>query len=280
MIDILMSTYNGSRFLAEQLDSILGQTFADFKLMIRDDGSVDDTREILEQYAARDARIAITGDAAGNLGLRRSFMRLLELSDAEFFTFADQDDVWLGDKIERSLDKINELNSNSSPETPLLVFTDLTVVDEVLNPINDSFWKYQALEPSICRDWRDLLAQNVVTGCTLLGNAAARRASLPFELPAMMHDHWVAVNTARSGRVDFIPQPTVLYRQHGENAEGGHRFDVGYAAARTSAPGRRWRHYREAARHFGGVTASGLMVRKARLNLARLRGSDNTPSNP
>jgi len=280
MIDILMSTYNGSRFLAEQLDSILGQTFAEFKLMIRDDGSVDDTRDILEQYAARDARVEITDDDDGNLGLRRSFMRLLELSDADYFMFADQDDVWLDDKIERSLNRISELKSKSSPETPLLVFTDLTVVDEALNPINDTFWKFQALDPDISRDWRDLLAQNVATGCTILGNAAARRASLPFALPAMMHDHWVAVNTARTGTVEYLAEPTVLYRQHSENAEGGHRFDAGYAAARTRAPGRRWRHYREAARFFGDVSAYGLMVRKARLNLARLRPSDGTPSKP
>jgi hypothetical protein len=96
----------------------------------------------------------------------------------------------------------------------------------------------------------------------------------------MMHDHWVAVNTARSGRVDFLAEPTVLYRQHGANAEGGRRFDIGYAASRTSAPGRRWRQYREAARYFGGVSAAGLMVRKARLNLARLSAVDKRPSNP
>jgi hypothetical protein len=183
MIDILMSTFNGSQFLAEQLDSILGQTFAEFRLMIRDDASVDDTADILQQFAERDARIEIIEDTGGNLGLRRSFMRLLELSAAEYFMFADQDDVWLPDKIERSFNKIKVLDPKTPSDTPLLVFTDLTVVDERLDTINDSFWKYQALDPHICRDWRDLLAQNVVTGCTILGNAAARQASLPFDCP-------------------------------------------------------------------------------------------------
>jgi glycosyltransferase involved in cell wall biosynthesis len=235
MIDILMSTFNGSQFLAEQLDSILGQTFAEFRLMIRDDASVDDTADILQQFAAAtpESRSSATRAATSACGAPSCACSNCQppsiLCSPIRTTFGS---------LTRSsgpLIRSKKLKSENGIDTPLLVFTDLTVVDERLDTINDSFWKYQALDPHICRDWRDLLAQNVVTGCTILGNAAARRASLPFELPAMMHDHWVAVNTARSGRVDFLAEPTVLYRQHGANAEGGHRFDIGYAVAPARA---------------------------------------------
>ena len=267
MIDILMSTYNGARFLTEQIDSILGSSFADFRLMIRDDGSVDDTPALLAEYASADGRISVVSDTLGNLGPAGNFMRLLELADAPYFMFADQDDVWLPDKIEATF---HRLQQDQTPGRPHLVFTDLKVVDQALNAIADSFWSYQRLDPHITRDWRDLLAQNVVTGCTLIGNAAARDAALPFALPEMMHDHWVAVNAARRGSISYISEPTVLYRQHGENAEGGHRFSAKYAAGRTGSPLRRWRRYQRAARHFGGVSAAELAIRKIRLNFRRL----------
>src|SRR5690606_7688467 len=140
MIDILMSTYNGARYLAEQIDSILGSSFADFRLMIRDDGSVDDTPALIAEYASADGRITVVSDTLGNLGASASFMRLLELSNAPYFMFADQDDVWLPNKVKRSYEKISE---HESPGLPNIVFTDLSVVDEKLKPIADSFWSYQ-----------------------------------------------------------------------------------------------------------------------------------------
>ena len=276
MIDILMSTYNGARYLAEQIDSILAGSFADFRLMIRDDGSVDDTPARIAEYASADDRITVVSDTFGNLGPSGSFMYLLELSNAPYFMFADQDDVWLPDKIERSYEQMAE---KESPGLPHIVFTDLSVVDEGLNPISDSFWSYQRLDPRIAFDWRDLLAQNVVTGCTIIGNAAAREAALPFALPEMMHDHWVAVNTVRGGSVSYIREPTVLYRQHGDNAEGGHRFGAKYAAERTGSPLVRWRRYQRAARHFGGISPVELAVRKTRLNLRRLFAFGEPASN-
>lgn len=269
MIDVLMSTYNGSRYLREQIESILGQTFRDFRLMIRDDGSVDDTREILESYARRDQRVTITEDDLGNLGAGRSFMRLVEISDAPLFMLADQDDVWLPEKIAVSKAKIDEMAARFG-DGPLLAFTDLKIVEENLNEIDRSMWHYQRLDPEISADWRDLLAQNVVTGCTIIANRAAATASIPFALPEMMHDHWLAVNTAKNGRVEYISEPTVLYRQHGENIAGGIEFGSGYAAAKTAKIGGKLAFFRRAAEHFGGVTAGGLMKRKIRLNLRRL----------
>jgi glycosyltransferase involved in cell wall biosynthesis len=269
MIDVLMSTYNGSRYLREQIESILGQTFPDFRLMIRDDGSVDDTREILESYARKDERVTIAEDDLGNLGASRSFMRLIEISDAPFFMLSDQDDVWLPEKIALSKAKIDEMGARFG-DMPLLAFTDLKIVSETLDEIDGSMWHYQRLNPNISSDWGDLLAQNVVTGCTIIANRAVAQASLPFALPEMMHDHWLAVNAAKYGRVEYVPEPTVLYRQHGKNIAGGIEFGSGYAAAKTAKIGGKMAFYRRAAAYFGGVTAGGLMKRKVRLNLRRL----------
>lgn len=265
-----MSTFNGSRFLGEQIDSILGQSYSDFRLMIRDDGSVDDTREIIGRYAKRDPRVVAITDDLGAMGAGRSFLRLVEIFEAQFFMLADQDDIWLPDKIKASHEAITEMLSTHGESVPLIAFTDLRVVDAELREIDPSMWHYQRLDPQIAADWRDLLAQNVVTGCTIIGNRAAANAAIPFALPEMMHDHWIAVNAAKYGTVAPIPKATVLYRQHGQNVAGGIRFGSKYAAAKTAGIWQRFDTYSRAARHFGGVSAASLMRRKLALNLRRL----------
>ncbi len=273
MIDILMSTYNGADFIGPQIESILAQYHRDFRLIVRDDGSTDGTLNEVERYAAADERVSIIHDYRGNLGVRGSFMSLVERSEAPYFMLADQDDVWGQGKIASSLTKINELQASFGDDVPLLVFTDLTVVESDLTVVDRSLWHYQRLDPSISQDWRDLLAQNVVTGSTIIANAAARRASLPFALEEMMHDHWIAVNVARSGHIAYLTTPTVLYRQHEENAEGARRAGGRYLAGNAGKLMRKKAFYRRAAAHFGGVRPRELFFRKVRLNLRRLFGS-------
>lgn len=256
-----MSTYNGEKFIEAQIESILSQDFNDFLLTIRDDGSTDSTSEIIRRYCETDSRVRVATDSLGNLGASRSFLRLLELSDADYFMLADQDDIWLPGKISSSMKKIGELGVGKGNDVPLLVFTDLVVCDESMKEVSDSLWKYQRLNPAICRDWKRLLAQNVVTGCTIIGNAAARRASLPFTLEKMFHDHWIAVNAARSGFVDYLAETTVLYRQHSDNAEGARNFDFHYAWQRSSSPAQRHAFYRDAGRHFG-ISANRILIYK------------------
>lgn len=271
MIDILMSTFNGGKYLRPQIDSILDQSFGEFRLIIRDDGSTDDTAGILEEYAGRDPRILLSKDQCGNLGVRQSFMKLLENSRSEYFMFADQDDLWLPEKISKSRDSILRMAAESGSGKPLLLFTDLMVAEENLEILAPSLWSYQKLDPRISLDWRRLLAQNVVTGCTVMGNRAAAEAALPFALPYMMHDHWIAVNAAKSGRIEFLAEPTVIYRQHTNNFEGGRRFGVGYALKKLPALAAKPSEFRHSAKHFGEVSAAGIMARKVWLNLSRFR---------
>ncbi len=270
MIDILMSTYNGAPFLAEQIDSILEQDHREFRLLIRDDGSTDDTIKILANYAAAEQRVVLVEDDLGNLGASRSFIELISRTEADLFMLSDQDDVWLPDKISRTLAKIIELVEANGYDKPLAVFTDLTVVDEDLAVINESFWAYQKLDPSISLDWKMLLAQNVVTGCTLMMNKPAKYVILPFAIPEMMHDHWIAANVAKAGRIAYIAEPTVLYRQHGRNEEGAQAAGIAYLASKLPFGWRTLSLYRRAAKHFGGISAGELIKHKVKLNLKRL----------
>lgn len=270
MIEILMSTFNGGKYLRPQLDSILGQSFGEFCLIIRDDGSSDYTAEILQEYAARDERIRLFKDSRGNLGVRQSYMCLLESSIAEYFMLSDQDDVWLPEKISKSLAAVQKLEAEHGADLPILVFTDLMVADENVDIISPSLWQYQKLDPNISRNWRRLLAQNVVTGSTIMGNRAAAKAAIPFALPNMMHDHWIAVNSAKSGHIAFLAQPTVIYRQHAGNYEGGRRFAPRYALKKLPSIFTKVSNFKRSARHFGNVSASGIFARKVLLNLRRL----------
>src|SRR5437870_3906176 len=127
MIDVLMSTYNGEEFLRPQLDSILAQDFPEIKLIVRDDGSKDSTKAILNEYAERDDRIVIITDTLGNLGAFASFMKLVEASTAPYFMFADQDDVWLPEKASTMLAKTTELADKHGIDTPIVVFSDLSI---------------------------------------------------------------------------------------------------------------------------------------------------------
>lgn len=225
MINILLSTYNGERYLAQQLDSIIAQTYMDWKLYVRDDGSTDDTLRILEQYSKQDKRIAIMPDS-GNVGARRSFERLLTQYDkADYFAFSDQDDVWLPDKLELSMKVMKEAEM-AHPDTPVIVHTDLQVVDEQLQLIAPSFWRYGGIVPGILDvNIHYLAICNSVTGCTMLMNKAARQVALPFNPDVFMHDAWIAIAVlAAGGKVLPIPQPSILYRQHTDNVCGAQHY--------------------------------------------------------
>lgn len=222
MIDILLATYNGEAFLAAQLDSLLSQTYPHIHIIIRDDGSTDGTHAIIRAYQRRfPERIEVVLDGE-NLGPKGNFSQLMALSKSPYALFCDQDDVWKKDKVEKCLKLMQE---REKPGEPLLVHTDLCVVDRELKEISPSFLAYTKLYAKNSALNR-LLVQNCVTGCTMMMNRPLIDLALPVPKEAMMHDWWVALVASAFGRIAFLPEATLYYRQHGKNQIGALKYSA------------------------------------------------------
>lgn len=220
-IDILLATYNGARYLEEQLDSILRQTDPGWRLLIRDDGSTDGTREIIDSFAAAHGdRVSVVSGGRNNLGAMGNFAALLAVSTAAYGMFCDQDDVWLPDKIAKSRAAMEALESKHGRDTPLFVHTDLRVVDETLSEIAPSFLRFRLVDPAKGRALARLLVQNIAPGCASMFNAKLRALAVPIPDEAIMHDWWMILIAAALGAVDCVDEPLALYRQHAGNDLG------------------------------------------------------------
>lgn len=217
-VAILMSTYNAEPFLKEQINSILGQTYTNWKLFIRDDGSSDSTSLIIEEFTKKDDRIFfVNKDSIKNVGVISSFFLLLSCVKADFYMFCDQDDVWLQSKVRLSLDRMNQ---QKKVDLPTLVHTDLKVVDQNLNIINESFMEKEKLNRK--SQLGNLIIQNNVTGCTVMINNSFRNIVIDKGIPneVIMHDWWMALVGNAIGETLFVDVPTMLYRQHNLNVVG------------------------------------------------------------
>ena len=216
-ITILLSTYNGEKYLKEQLDSLFIQTYKNIEIIVRDDGSSDKTLEMLKFY---DIKLLFSD---GNIGIKKSFETLLlyayENSDAEYFMFCDQDDVWKNDKIEKTLEEMKRLEKFYGNNIPLLVHTDLEVVDENLKIISSSMWKYEYILPQY-NTFNRLLIQNTITGCTMMINRELAKKSLDIPEEAIMHDWWIGLIASCFGKISYLEESTIKYRQHGKNTIG------------------------------------------------------------
>src|SRR5918999_5402526 len=216
---VVLSTYNGARFLADQIESIRAQTAPDWRLYVRDDGSSDETRALVAQWAAVDQRIVIVSDSSGNLGAPASFGILLThaFAQGERYVFlSDQDDVWLPDRVARMLGVAIEYEACLGASVPLLVHSDLQVVSTDLRVVRPSFFRFQRIDPSADTRLVRLALRNAVTGCATLVNRALLEHALPFPTISM-HDWWLAQCAALFGYIVLVDRPTVLYRQHGTN---------------------------------------------------------------
>lgn len=220
MIDILLATYNGEEYLADQLDSILSQTNESWRLIIHDDGSTDNTIGIVKNYQqCFPDKIDFIEDKIITGSAKQNFLHLMSLSEASYVMFCDQDDVWLKDKVQLSLDAMKQAELKNS-NLPIVVHSDLTIVDCQKKIVADSMFKYQGLEKEN-NSLLDLLAKNNVTGCTMMINRLACNASLPVSSKAIMHDWWIASRVmGAGGKIYFIDEPTILYRQHDNNCVG------------------------------------------------------------
>lgn len=225
-ITIVMATYNGANFLSAQLDSVLAQTETNWTLLVSDDNSTDDTLEILKHYCAIDKRISLLEQSpqCGQSALS-NFSALLKVAfqmGANYIFSCDQDDVWEPTKLAQLLRELKLIEG--AEKSASLVHHDLAVVDEELNLINESFTKMMNIRPGNEQNPQRLISRNEVTGCAMACNRALLELALPISKGAIMHDWWLALFAGFFGRLHFMPQTLVKYRQHGNNVIGAKSF--------------------------------------------------------
>lgn len=226
-VDILLATYNGERYIAEQIESLQRQTYRNWRLLVSDDCSTDDTLNIIHSYAAVDSRISVVSEGVRHGGAKENFMFLLGKSDAFYAMFCDQDDVWLPERVELTLGLMHDLEKKYGAESPLLVFADANVVDECLDVKAESFEEYSCINPNRTA-FAQVLAQSIGAGCTYLINRPlmllARRCTDIGSV--VMHDWWVALVASAFGHIGHVDRQVLLYRQHVDNTIGAARFSA------------------------------------------------------
>ena len=225
-IAVLMATYNGEKYVAEQISSLLKQTEKGWELFIHDDGSKDHTADVLKKCREQNPdRIHIlSGPPCG--GAKDNFFFLMRQVEAPYVMFCDQDDVWLPEKIELEFKRVKELEAECGTGTPILAFSDLSVVDSKMKLIAEKMSVYQKLDPRHITP-KDLMIQNVITGCTVMMNRALAEKVLRVQATdsIIMHDWWCALAAACFGKISYIDRPLVLYRQHGDNSVGAKKIN-------------------------------------------------------
>ena len=265
MISILMDTYNGEKFLAEQLDSLMSQTIDDFTLWIRDDASTDSTWNILMDYTSRyPGKINLSRNEKNSGSAKHNFLDMMIDIRDDYIMLCDQDDVWLSDKIEITLAKMKKMEQQY-PSTPVLVHTDLCVVDSLLNVVNPSFkW---AMQSNFSRTaLHQMLIQNTLTGCTAMYNRAL--AMLLDRKPefCVMHDWWLQLVVSAFGKIGYLNERPILYRQHDRNEVGAKNVrTLSYKINRL----RRSNEVREAIRVTYAQAESFLQIYRERMNEAQ-----------
>lgn len=226
---ILMATYNGEKYISSQIKSIINQTYKNWHLIIRDDGSDDNTPLIISRWSKKYPQKITVYFNNGNVhGATNNFWQLSKIAEVEnyrYVMFCDQDDIWLKNKIEKS---VNEIKSKEMQygQIPILIHTDLTVVDQNLNVINESYEKYASLNFKR-KDINHLLIQNNVTGCTMIFNRSLLNIALKCNnsTKIILHDWWFTLVASIYGKIFYLEIPTVLYRQHNDNVVGAEKVN-------------------------------------------------------
>lgn len=221
LVSIVMATYNGEKYLRQQLDSIITQTYRNLELIAVDDASSDGTLEILTEYAKLDTRIKIYSSER-NLGVVATFEKALGQAKGEFIAFSDQDDIFHKSKIELL---VKALNSKLDRD---LVLSDLSLIDAQGKEIAPSLWRYQKLSPKEGKPFQRLINCNFATGCGMMFRRRLLKLALPFPEDIHMHDWWIAVvsTTSSASGICLVDDALTAYRQHGSNVLGAQRAEL------------------------------------------------------
>lgn len=210
-VQVLLSTFNGEKYLLALLDSLARQNFDNIDILVRDDGSKDGTRSLIQEYAQRARRLQFIGGE--HVGFVQSFFQLAARASAtaHYYAFCDQDDVWQPDKIARAV----ALLAHCAPDAPTLYCSRQNLVDPELRPLGLSSLPCKPLS------FRNALVECPTVGCTVVFNRALRQLLLR-QMPqrAISHDWWLYMLASAFGKVIYDAEARILYRKHGANAVG------------------------------------------------------------
>lgn len=219
-IAILMATYNGEKYLREQIDSLFEQTYQDWHLYVHDDGSKDDTVSIVREYIAKYPQKVTLMDYPSQGGACKNFLSMLERVEAPYYMFCDQDDVWLPEKIMVEYVKLKSLEEETGKK-PIVVYSDLMVTDAQLHTISPSLWLIAGIYPDFVKTFDEMAANTLMSGCTMIFNHSVKQIMPPYTDKITMHDAWIACCVAKhNGILQPIKQPMIYYRQHSSNTLG------------------------------------------------------------
>ena len=206
-VAIVMSTYNGAKYVVEQLNAVMQQTHTNWHCYIRDDGSSDNTVATIQAHVNNDIRFTVITDKQGNLGYNKSYYALIALANEQYIAMCDQDDVWHANKVEISLNTLKQIETPN--KIPALVHTDSVVVDENLNFIKSNFIGKRGRHKGI----NGILFANSAQGGSVMLNSCLKKIAMP--IPAKLPcDYHLAIIASLTGARAFIPQQLLKYRQH------------------------------------------------------------------
>ncbi len=219
-IDVVLATYNGSRYLPDLLESLSLQTIPAHRILVGDDCSQDGTLAVLECARKRGLPIEIVENTNCRLGATKNFERLLSWCNGDYIFLADQDDIWHAKKIEVQLTKLKAMEKRGSGRVPTMVYSDAQIVDAEGGLMAKSAAAYQRFRMNSGIRFSRMLLQNTVLGCTMAFNRELLDSALPIPHEAIMHDWWLLLTANAIGRVAFVDGVSIDYRQHANNHLG------------------------------------------------------------
>lgn len=221
-LSVVLCTYNGTRYIEEQLESILSQSLTPDEIVVSDDGSSDDVLEVIDSRLAGGSVAYSVLKNKFTIGPALNFSQAINQAKGEYIAMSDQDDVWGCLKLESLMSLMHCLEADVGCETPILVFSDATIVDSHLNVLHSSFQSYHGFDLSRV-SLASLLVENISPGCCMLVNKALAELAMPLPEDALMHDGWLMLVAKAFGKIGYVDQPLVKYRQHDRNAVGASR---------------------------------------------------------
>ena len=225
LLCVAMCTYNGASYVRGQLDSIVRQSLLPDELLVCDDGSTDDTVQLVREFSAKAPFPVRIFTADRRHGVVLNFERALRHTAGRYIALSDQDDEWEPERLEAAMSAIRQVEAQRGSHHPALVHSDMRVIDSSGAQVDASFFQRRGFRRRHPQPLRELVLQNYVTGCSALLNRPLLDLALPFPTTISIHDWWLALIAAATGTVVTLDEPTVRYRLHSANIIGPKRVE-------------------------------------------------------